>query len=158
MVNQSSLAGLNKQQITLEMPSEFGCEKMAMKLAVTIARQMGFAAERVEDLETAIAEACLNAIEHGNQMRAEARVTVLFSIWPDRLVIDVQDEGLGGPPPDNVPEPDIVSKMTGLEEARRLGLFLIKHLVDQADFVSSLAHNGNQFRMILYLTNKSAAV
>lgn len=141
--------------ISLEIPSQFGCEKTAMKLAVAVAERMGFPTERVEDLETAVSEACLNAIEHGNQKNAQARVTVSLRIAPDRLTIDVQDEGLGGPPPDHVPEPDITRKMAGLEETRRLGLYLIKHLVDDSGFVGPQTSDGNLFRMVLYLPSES---
>ena len=49
--------------VELWIPSELGYEKMAMKLAAAVAQQMGFPPERVEDLETAVSEACLNAMD-----------------------------------------------------------------------------------------------
>ncbi len=150
------MVNVNEQsQIHLEIPSQFGCEKMAMKLAVAIAAQMGFPTEQVEDLETAVAEACLNAIEHGNQKNPQARVQVVLHVAPDRLTIDVHDEGLGAPPPEQVPEPDMARKMAGLEETRRLGLYLIKHLVDESGFVPPETQDGNLFRMVIHLPRQS---
>ena len=137
--------------IELRIPSALGYEKMAMQLAGAVAQQMGFAPERVEDLETAVSEACINAIEHGNQLDASTRVSVLLSIDADRLSIDVRDEGRGGPPPDHIPEPDIERKLAGQETLRHMGIFLIKHLVDEAGFVETEAGSGNRFRMVLHL-------
>lgn len=137
--------------IELKIPNEFGYEKVAMKLAGAVARQMGFAPERVEDLKTAVAEACLNAIEHGNQMDASTRVLVLLNIDVDRLAIDVKDEGRGGPPPDFFPAPDINRKMTGQEALRHMGMYIIEHLVDEAGFVEPEWGGGNQFRMVIHL-------
>jgi serine/threonine-protein kinase RsbW len=143
------------QVIELRIPSEFGYEKMAMKLAGAVAQRMGFAPERVDDLKTAVSEACLNAIEHGNQLDASARVLVLFNIRPDRLRIDVTDEGRGGPPPDHFPEPDINRKVAGEEEPRRMGIHVIQQLVDEAGFVEPAPDAGNRFRMVIRFQDKT---
>jgi len=137
--------------IELWIPSELGYEKMAMQLAGAVAQQMGFAPERAEDLETAVSEACLNAMEHGNQLHAGTQVRVRLSIDADRLSIDVRDEGRGGPPPDHFPEPDLKRKLAGEETLRQMGIFLIKHLVDEAGFVASEPGSGNRFRMVMHL-------
>jgi serine/threonine-protein kinase RsbW len=137
--------------IELWIPSEMGYEKMAMQLAGAVAQQMGFAPERAEDLETAVSEACLNAMEHGNQLDAGTQVRVRLSIDADRLSIDVRDEGRGGPPPDRFPEPDLERKLAGEETLRQMGIFLIKHLVDEAGFVASEPGSGNRFRMVMHL-------
>lgn len=137
--------------IELKIPSEFGYEKMAMKLAGAVAQQMGFTPDRVQDLQTAVAEACLNAIEHGNRLDASTRVLVLLSIDADRLAIDVKDEGRSGPPPDHFPDPDIDRKMAGREALRHMGIYIIQHLVDEAGFVAPELGSGNQFRMVIHL-------
>lgn len=137
--------------IELKIPSEIGYEKVARKLAGAVARQMGFTPDRVADLQTAVAEVCLNAIEHGNQLDADTRVLVLLSIEPDRLSIDVRDEGKGGPPPEFFPEPDIARKVAGEEPLRHMGMYVIRHLVDEAGFVEPETGDGNQFRMVIHL-------
>jgi serine/threonine-protein kinase RsbW len=137
--------------IELRIPSEFGFEKMATRLAAAVAQEMGFASDRVEDLKTAVAEACLNAIEHGNQLDASTRVLVLLNIDDDRLAIDVKDEGRSGPPPDTVPKPDIGRKVAGQEALRQMGMYIIQHLVDEAGFVEPELGKGSQFRMVIHL-------
>ena len=48
--------------------SRMGYEKVAMSTARPVAKLMGFPEDRIEDLKTAVAEACINAIEHGNRL------------------------------------------------------------------------------------------
>ena len=56
--------------VQLCIPSVLGWERVAVDLAASVARQMGFPSERVEDIKTAVSEATLNAIEHGNRLDA----------------------------------------------------------------------------------------
>ena len=132
--------------IEIRIPSELGYEKMAMKLAGAVAQKMGFASDRIEDLKTAVAEACLNAMEHGNQLDASTQVLVLLNIDDDRLAIDVKDEGRGGAPPERFPEPDLNRKTL-----RHMGIYIIRNLVDEAGFVEPDLGKGNQFRMVIHL-------
>ena len=121
--------------VELLIPSAFGYEKMAMQLAGAVAEHMGFEPQRIDDVKTAVSEACLNAMEHGNRLDANSRVLVRLRVNTDRLLVDIYDEGRGGPPPDQIPEPDINRKVAGQEETRRMGIYVIRHLVDEACFV-----------------------
>ena len=132
--------------IEIRIPSELGYEKMAMKLAGAVAQKMEFASDRIEDLKTAVAEACLNAMEHGNQLDASTQVLVLLNIDDDRLAIDVKDEGRGGAPPERFPEPGVNRKTL-----RHMGIYIIRNLVDEAAFVEPDLGKGNQFRMVIHL-------
>ena len=137
--------------VELGIPSELGYEKMAMQLTAAVAQQMGFEPERIDDLKTAVSEACLNAIEHGNQLDAGARVVVRLKANADRLLVDIHDQGRGGPPPAHIPEPDIQRKIAGQEETRRMGIYVIQQLVDEAGFVETPCNGGNQFRIVMRL-------
>jgi serine/threonine-protein kinase RsbW len=109
---------------------------------------MSFPADRVEDLKTAVAEACMNAIEHGNKLDASMKVGISLTIDQDRLQIDVQDAGagIGQALP---PTPDIDSKIEGTSETRGWGIFLIKSLMDEVTFEST--PEGNVVKMIIHL-------
>ena len=116
----------------VSLPSELGFEKVAMSTAESVAELMGFSADRIEDLKTAVAEACINAIEHGNQLDNSLSVGVVLSVNEDHLEVKVIDEGTGlevAPP-----SPDIDRKMHGEEPSRGLGMFLIQNLVDEAEW------------------------
>src|ERR1700746_1559054 len=109
-------------QDELRLPSRLGFKKVAMSTAAGMAKLMGFSEDRIEDLKTAVAEACINAMEHGNQMNASIPVSVSLSMKPDELEVKVMDNGSGMETP--TPAPDIDRKMAGQEEARGMGMFL----------------------------------
>ena len=56
-----------------------GFEKVAMSTAASVAKLMGFREDRIEDLKTAVAEACINAIEHGNRLNEKLSVGVVLT-------------------------------------------------------------------------------
>lgn len=118
--------------VEVRLPSELGFEKVAMCTAAGMAGLMGFSHDRIEDLKTAVAEACINAIEHGNQMKQELPVEVILSRSADELEVKVIDDGRGvlGSPH----SPDIDRKMMGEEDPRGMGMFLIQALVDEAEW------------------------
>ena len=70
----------NSSSIELRLPSRLGYEKVAMNTAASVARLMGFSEERVDDLKTAVAEACINAMEHGNKLDESLSVGVVLSM------------------------------------------------------------------------------
>ncbi|MDX1995520.1 MAG: ATP-binding protein [bacterium] len=142
---------MTTKTVELKIPCETGYEKIAMKMAGELAQKMGFSEERIEDLKTAVAEACINAMEHGNQFDISTKIYVAMTIHDDRLAIDVADEGRGGPPPNTVSSPDLEAQIDGLMMPGGMGLFVIKALVDEADFVEPDLGSGNQFRMVIHL-------
>ncbi|MBI4689346.1 MAG: ATP-binding protein [Nitrospirae bacterium] len=138
----------DSEKVELALPSKFGYEKIAMAASAIIAEGIGFPSEKIEDLKTAISEACINAIEHGNKMQADKKVTILFGINESKLTIEVMDEGEGSV--FHITEKsDLTSKLEGKESPRGLGLFLIKSLMDEAEFVPG--REGSQLRMVIYL-------
>lgn len=118
--------------VLVNLPSELGYEKVAMSTAASVAQLMGFSQDRIDDLKTAVAEACINAIEHGNVLDSSLSVGVILSTSVDQLEIKVIDEGSGlskAPP-----SPDIDLKISGEQDPRGLGMFLIQSLVDEAEW------------------------
>jgi serine/threonine-protein kinase RsbW len=118
--------------VYVHLPSELGFEKVAMSTAASMAKLMGFSQDRIEDLKTAVAEACINAIEHGNKLNSALSVGVVLSTTEDQLEVKVIDDGVGiaGKPP----APDMDRKMHGEEDPRGMGMFLIQALVDEAEW------------------------
>src|SRR5580693_6977517 len=81
--------------VELRLPSRMGYEKVAMSTAAAVAKLMGFREDRIEDLKTAIAEACINAIEHGNRLNEKLTVGVVLSADENALEVKVIDDGAG---------------------------------------------------------------
>lgn len=86
---------MNEGQVELEwtIPSRIGCEKrMIRNVAAAVAGHCP-EEERSEDIVTAVAEACLNAIEHGNRLEARLPVTVRMMVDEEQYRIRVFDRG-----------------------------------------------------------------
>ncbi|MFQ5603805.1 MAG: ATP-binding protein [bacterium] len=134
--------------IEVHIPSILGYEKVAMDSAAAVARLMGFHQSRIEDLKTAISEACTNAMEHGNRLKKDTMVMVTLKMSQKSLQVDVKDEGKGlKKRPKN---PNIEHQINGCDDVRGWGMFLIKNLVDEVEF-KKVSDGGNITRMIIYV-------
>jgi serine/threonine-protein kinase RsbW len=135
--------------VEVRLPSRLGYEKVAMSTAASVAKLMGFREDRIEDLKTAVAEACINAIEHGNRLNEGLSVGVVLSAGQDALEVKVIDDGKGlkGLPP----KPDIERKMHGEEDPRGMGMFLIQALVDEAEWVAGSNGKSSYVRLVIRL-------
>ena len=141
----------DKVMVELHIPSILGFEKVAMATAAALAQEIGFSKDRMADLRTAVSEACLNAIEHGNRQDASMQVLVTLTADADRLQVDVDDRGSGiGAMPD---EPDIDEKVAGNAPSRGWGMFLIQNLVDEVRFEKT-ADGGNRTRLVVHLNTQ----
>jgi len=132
----------------LSFPSELGYEKVAREAVAAFARRLGCDRERIEDLKTALGEACINAIEHGNGRAPGLRVDVSCIGADDHLEIEVHDCGLKRYESSGAVA-NIDLKLRGLAPLRGMGLMMIAQLVDEAGFTES-ADGGNHFRLVLY--------
>ena len=90
---------------------------------------IGLDAARLERLRTAVAEATMNAIEHGNAGDPELHVDVEVYADPSALLVRISDQGSGSAPDAGEP-PDIAAKLRGEQTPRGWGLFLIRNMVD----------------------------
>jgi serine/threonine-protein kinase RsbW len=138
----------SSSSIELRLPSRLGYEKVAMNTAASVARLKGFSEERVDDLKTAVAEACINAMEHGNKLDDSLSVGVILSMDANSLEVKVTDNGEG--PQSKTDAPNIDKKMQEEEDARGMGMFLIQALVDEVEWVSS-PPSGSYARMVIHL-------
>jgi serine/threonine-protein kinase RsbW len=138
--------------VEVRLPSRMGFEKVAMSTAAAVAKLMCFREDRIEDLKTAVAEACINAIEHGNRLNEKLSVGVVLSVNANSLEVKVIDDGKGmNRKPGLVSKPDIDRKMHGDEGPRGMGMFLIQALVDEAEWVVGVDGNSSYVRLVIRL-------
>lgn len=133
--------------LELLFPSEFGFEKVARAAIGAFALRLGFGSERVEDIKTALGEACVNAIEHGNQREPDLRVLVRCQCDDQRLRITVCDQGRKRYLPAPIPS-DIESRLAGLCSRRGMGLMIISQLADESGYEAA-PDGGNQFWFVV---------
>ncbi len=139
--------------VELRLPTRLGYEKVAMSTAASLAKLMGFPESRIEDLKTALAEACINAIEHGNRLNEKLSVGVVLQAGPDELEVKVIDDGTGIK--SQPAKPDIDRKMHGEEDPRGMGMFLIQALVDKAEWVAGSEGKSSYVRLVIRLDNEA---
>jgi serine/threonine-protein kinase RsbW len=101
---------------------------------------MGFSQERLDDLKTALSEAVLNAIEHGNQLNVQLRVQIIALVENSTLTLKIIDQGLQ-------PLPSLNPARQERTDHRGWGLFLVKSLVDEVKAVVTPGRNELQLLM-----------
>jgi serine/threonine-protein kinase RsbW len=141
---------LDDRTVEVNLPNVSGYERIAMECSASFAKIGGLVKERIEDLKTAVAEACLNAMEHGNKDRPDSRVVITMHLGDKDFKVSVMDAGDGI---SIVPQKiDIKKKIEGLEPPNGLGLFLIQQLVDQVEF-KKVNGGGHVVKMVLKMEN-----
>lgn len=114
-----------------ELPSAPGNEREAIDRVERAVADLELEAARLQRLKTAVAEATMNAMEHGNEYRADQPVSIRVLHTADSLRVQVTD--LGGAADLPEPEaPDLEAKLAGRQKPRGWGLFLIERMVDEA--------------------------
>ncbi|WP_027365005.1 ATP-binding protein [Desulfotruncus alcoholivorax] len=131
-----------QETVQITIPSILGYEKIVLSAAGEMARNTGFTAERVEDLCTAVQEACINAIEHGNRGIKNAAVLVTITETSTGLQIEVQDYGREHLPTGlGLKQPNLEERIAGTGKKRGWGLYLMRQLVDGLEFRKAGRYN-----------------
>jgi serine/threonine-protein kinase RsbW len=128
--------------VEILLPSELGYEKVAISAMACLAQLQGVQDERIDDLKTALGEAVINAIEHGNQLDGQLNVQVVAHIEERSLILKVIDEG-------KKPLPRLTMTRQERADHRGWGLLLIQKLVDEVTAI--VAPNRNELQMVIYL-------
>ena len=136
------------QLVEFEVPSAEGNERLALERVSSIVTPLGLDEARLKRLETAVGEATMNAMEHGNGYHVDKPVKVRVLTESDLVRIQISDLG-GGAPEREAEQPDIEAKLAGLQRPRGWGLFLIKNMVDEANETSDGAQHTLELVMHL---------
>ena len=103
-------------------------ERVAMQQVAAAVAGSGLSPARLERLKTAVAEATMNAMEHGNGYRDDQPTYIVVRQSRDAVSVRIVDHGTG--PLVAADEPDLEAKLAGLQTPRGWGLHLIRHMVD----------------------------
>ena len=125
-------------------------ELIAASTAEQIARRLLFRPEAINQIKTAVVEACINAAEHS--FSPDRKIYQRFRLESDRLVVTISSRGI-------VPA-NLNGTSSGLEtteaaeERRGWGLKLIRTLMDEVEF--ERVDEGTSLRMTKYLRQSSS--
>jgi len=144
-------SGARRTLAELSVPSEPGNERRAMEEVAATVGRLGLPGPTLERLKTAVAEATMNAMEHGNHYRAELPVIIDVSASDAELSVKITDEG-SGPAAFDSETPDLEAKLEGVQTPRGWGLFLIKSMVDEMNVTGDEHHHTVE--LILHLDER----
>jgi serine phosphatase RsbU (regulator of sigma subunit)/anti-sigma regulatory factor (Ser/Thr protein kinase) len=129
----------------IEIASQPGNERQATEqVAAAVAEILPLA--RLERLKTAVAEATMNAMEHGNQYQPDVPVQIWVDESPAAVRVCIVDQG-GGQFMSDAEAPDLEAKLSGLQSPRGWGLFLIQAMVDEMHVNSDDRHHALELIM-----------
>ena len=148
-------SGARRTLAQLSIPSEPGNERRAAEEVARAVSGLGLPERTLERLKTAVAEATMNAMEHGNKYNPEVPVDIQVWLFEEYLVVRIIDRGSGPPPSPNAQVPDIEAKLEGIQTPRGWGLFLIKNMVDEMRVSGNPDHHTVE--LITYLKSDDDA-
>ncbi|MDH7568914.1 MAG: ATP-binding protein [Armatimonadota bacterium] len=156
-----------RRDIALVVPGETDYLSLVRDVITAVARKMGFAEERVGEIEIAVDEACANIIEHAygadaqpQQVVVEWRpdtpplsITLRVSVFFDRIEVRITDAG-----PhfslEEIPDLDVAAFLTS-GRRRGIGRYLIRQCMDEVSH-RYIDGEGNELLLVKYLRGKSS--
>jgi serine/threonine-protein kinase RsbW len=114
------------------------------RLALTaIARVRPLSEETLSDLKLALTEACTNSVRHAYEGRTGV-VEIVYHLEPDRLVVEVTDDG------DGFSVDDVDTADNGDLSEGGLGIAIIRALADEVEIGPGDA-GGSRLRFVKFL-------
>jgi serine/threonine-protein kinase RsbW len=115
------------------------------RLALTaIARVRPLTEETLSDLKLALTEACTNSVRHAYREGRAGTVEIVYQIEPDRLVVEVADDGQGFEPS------DLTDGGNGDLSEGGLGIAIIRAVADEVE-IGERESGGSRLRFVKFL-------
>ena len=119
-------------ELTLRLPPAADMELVAVRAAEIAGRSVGIGRDGLDAVGIAVAEAFLNAVEHGGGRDVEVRIrTESDAAGCGALVVEVEDHGAGFDPGRDCPQ-----RASGRLRRRGWGIRLMGELVDDLSIES----------------------
>lgn len=125
-------------------------ELIAASTAEQIAKRLLFRPEAINQIKTAVVEACINASEHS--FSPDRKIYQRFRLESDRLVVTISSRGIVPANLNGASSGTATKEAT--EERRGWGLKLIRTLMDEVEF--ERVDEGTSLRMTKYLRHSSS--
>jgi serine/threonine-protein kinase RsbW len=117
------------------------------RLALTaIARVRPLSDETLSDLKLALTEACTNSVRHAYREGRDGTVEIVYQLEPDRLVVEVTDDGEGFEPS------EIAGSGNGDLSEGGLGIAIIRALADEVE-IGERESGGSRLRFVKFLSD-----
>jgi serine/threonine-protein kinase RsbW len=136
-------AGVGIPTVRLTIPAKPEYITLVRLALSGLSRLRPLSEEILGDMKLAVTEACTNSVRHGYQ-DGEGRVEILYDLQPDRLVVEVADDGPGF---------DASGDRTTEENLGEggLGIAIIKALSDEFESGERSDGHGSRLRFVKLL-------
>jgi serine/threonine-protein kinase RsbW len=131
--------------ILLRLPSRLELLAVLDRVALTVCERMEFDEDSCSQVSMSVIEAGTNAVQHGHKRDAAKFFETEFRLYPDRLEVDVRDQGVGFDVAKLVPD---VTTPEHLLDMRGRGIFIMRSCCDEVFFDFSDA--GTVCRLVKY--------
>jgi serine/threonine-protein kinase RsbW len=151
-----TLQSVEDNEIVLVLPMEADYELLAATTVEQLARRLNFSHEAINQIKTAVVEACINASEHS--LSPDRKIYQRFRVENDKLVITVASRGIvpsnigsisGSLEEENGEQIRQGELGNAADQRRGWGIKLIKTLMDDVEF--ERVDEGTSLRMTKYL-------
>jgi serine/threonine-protein kinase RsbW len=143
--NALSMNGDHPIRLTIPAKAEY---ISLCRLALTgLSRVRELSEETLADLKLALTEACSNSVRHAYR-EGGGHVEVVYELLPDRLVIEVTDDGEGFALEERVPAADEDELSEG-----GLGLAIIRAIADEFELTAREDGRGSRLRFAKLLAD-----
>jgi serine/threonine-protein kinase RsbW len=139
----SAMMGSQTVRLTIPAKAEY---ITLVRLALSgLSRLRPLSEETLGDLKLAVTEACTNSVRHG-YADGEGTVEILYELQPDRLVVEVADNGPGFDAAGDRPTEKNLAE-------GGLGIAIIKAVSDEFEAGERSAGQGSRLRFAKLLEN-----
>ena len=144
-----------ENEFLLILPMGGDNELLAASTIEQVARRLNFTPEAINQIKTAVVEACINASEHS--LSPDRKIYQRFRVENDRLVITISSRGiLPSNITANVQRETAHDQSESDDERRGWGIKLIRTLMDEVEF--ERVDEGTSLRMTKYLRKTTPLV
>jgi serine/threonine-protein kinase RsbW len=136
---------VGSQTVRLSIPAK--AEYIALvRLALSgLSRLRPLSEEALGDLKLAVTEACTNSVRHGYAGR-DGTVDIVYELQPDRLVVEVADDGPGFDAAGDRPSEENLAE-------GGLGIAIIRAVSDEFEAGQRSNGHGSRLRFVKLLEN-----
>jgi len=136
--------GSQDRMVRLTIPAKAEYITLGRLALTAIARVRPLSEETLSDLKLALTEACTNSVRHAYREGRAGTVEILYQIEPDRLVVEVADDGQGFEPA------ALVGLGNGDLSEGGLGIAIIRAVADEVE-IDERESGGSRLRFVKFL-------
>ena len=126
-------------KVSLDLPGDGTYLRIARRVGHTLLEDMGVIEQDIADIEFIVGELCTNVVRHA-QTLDNGRFVVMLEYHADRVIVVVEDKGVGLPFKDVREVGSARLDLDGSERLGGFGLELVRKMADQIEFQRSDPH------------------